>query len=226
MSRPVRASRLPTLEILESRNLLSGGYSAKTLAAQEAVARSVGFPPTPLPQVANIKLDRITNPKNGNALLFPPFGHVLVQGKQPVPGRTYNILFISVLNNTEQTFHASDNLEVRTRSQTPGEAVPVLTGDQVWKPGERIVFYRLTKLYYPLSPTQTSGFVFNFVRPTATAIPGPSGIFLRIKYNPAKFGQQLDHIVSAGIGARGHQLGLPDTAIWQLLPASARYVRL
>jgi hypothetical protein len=212
----------PQLEPLEAKYLLSGGASATHPAAQGAE----GVPHQNTSKVTNIKLDRITNPKGGNSLLFPPFSHVLVQQAQPVPGRVYNVLFISVLNGTGQTFHASDNIQVKTRNQPPGLSIPILTGDQEWKPGERIVFYRLTKEYYPLSPTQTSGFVFNFVKPMATAIPGPSGIFLRLKYDPATFNQVLDHIVSAGIGARGHQLGLPDTAIWEIYPPNFKYIRL
>jgi len=67
----------------------------------------------------------------------------------------------------------------------------------------------------------SAGFVFNFVKPQVTAIPGPSGIFLRLKYDPATFDRVLDAIVVKGPGARGHLLGLPDTAIWEVIPAGS-----
>ncbi len=47
-------------------------------------------------------------------------------------------------------------------------------------------------------------------------IPGPSGIFLRLTYDPATFARTLDWIVAYGQGAQqgaGSALGLPDTAI-------------
>lgn len=93
-------------------------------------------------------------------------------------------------------------------------------------PGGRIVFYVLSKKYYPLVPTQSAGFQVNFSTPAATGIPGPSGIALRIKYNPATFLKTLDYYVTSGPGAIGHQFGLPDTAIWQILPDSGKIVHL
>ena len=51
-----------------------------------------------------------THSTGRSALFNPPFGHVLVQTQVPIPGQTYNILFISVYNGTAKTFTASDNL--------------------------------------------------------------------------------------------------------------------
>src|SRR5262249_42133787 len=161
------------------------------------------------------------NPTPVNAILKPPFAHVAVQSRPPVPGRVYNLLFISVYNRSGRTFTASDNLRVRISNQTRTHAYPILTGTQERKPRERLVFYVLTKQYYPLSPKVSAGFQFNFARPQVVAIPGPSGIFLRLKYNPATFDKVLDTIVVSGPGARGHQLGLPDTSLWELIPAGS-----
>jgi hypothetical protein len=180
----------------------------------------------PDPGITRIKFDRVTNPKGSNALFSPPFGHDLVQTKLPIPGQVYNILFISVYNGSGTTLTASDHITVRTSNTPAGEQFPILTGDQVWKPGGRIVFYLLSKKYYPLTPTQSAGFRFNFDHPGATAVPGPSGIALRIRYNPATFDQILDRYVTSGPGAIGHQFGLPDTAIWALFPPSAKLIHL
>ena len=169
--------------------------------------------------VMGVTMDRITNPSSANKVLTPPFAQVLVQGKQPVPGQVYNVLFISVYNGTGGTFTASDNLQVRLSNQTPAHGYPLLSGTQEWQPGDRMVFYVLTKKYYPATPTVSEGFKFNFVNPKVTAIPGPSGIFLRLTYNPATFARVLNSIVVNGPGARGHELGLPDTSIWEIIPA-------
>jgi hypothetical protein len=180
----------------------------------------------PAPQVTKIQLDRVTNPKGQNALFNPPFGHVLVQTRLPIPGQVYNILFVSVYNGSGMTLTASDDITVRTSNTPAGQEFPILTGDQQWKPGGRIVFYVLSKKYYPFTPVVSSGFQFNFVSPKATAIPGPSGIALRVKYNPATFDQTLDRSVTSGPGAIGHQFGLPDTAIWALYPPTAKIIHL
>jgi hypothetical protein len=58
-------------------------------------------------------------------------------------------------------------------------------------------------------------------------IPGPSGIFLRLKYNPATFARTLDWIVAFGPGAEGGagaKLGLPDTAINMLVSAKTQRI--
>jgi hypothetical protein len=163
---------------------------------------------------------RITNPTIYNNQLTPPFSHVLVQSKQPVPGQTYNVLYVAVRNGTAQTFDASSGLTVLF----PGQAgpVPILTGNQQWKPGQEFVFYVLTKKYYPLPNVVTSAFVFDLGGAKSAAIPGPSGIFLRLKYNPATFDRTLDWIVAFGPGAQGGvgpKFGLPDTAIYEFVSA-------
>jgi hypothetical protein len=228
----------PALERLEEKRPLSGVTSPAAIAHSHHQAPAVGSAGASNPvqdegstiertpaqrgsRVTGVTLDRITNPTPFNAVFKPPFAHVLVQSRQPVPGQVYNVLFISVYNATGRTFNASDNLTVRITDQTPAHAVPILTGTQQWKPRERMVFYVLTKQYYPLSPVVSAGFQFNFIHPPVTAIPGPSGIFLRVKYNPATFARVLDTIVVSGPGARGHELGLPDTAIWEIIPAGS-----
>lgn len=224
----------PGLERLEEIQPLTAGLAAGHAAALLAARQAQHASATPLissqmnppaPGIA-LNMDRITNPTDANKILQPPFQHVILQDKAPVPGQTYNVMFISVWNGTNQTFTAADNLRARLSTQSPGHDYPILTGNQVWKPGDRIVFYILTKKYYPLAPTASAGFKFNFVNPRVTAIPGPSGIFLRVKYNPATFNKVLDAIVVSGKGARGSYLGLPDTAIWEILPAYKPVLRL
>jgi|GEM_PF-1103725 len=197
------------------------GGGATALAARAPLA-----PRHPQQPPFGITMDRITNPTPFNAILTPPFQHVRVQTNAPVPGQVYNVLFLSVWNGTRQTFTANNGLTVRLSNQTAAHAYPILTGDQQWRPGQRIVFYVLTKQYYPLSPQVSAGFQFNFVNPRVTAIPGPSGIFLRLKYNPATFDQVLDQIVTSGPGAKGHTLGLPDTSIWEIIPQTPGTIRL
>jgi hypothetical protein len=182
---------------------------------------------------SGIKLDRVTNPRvvNGvsNASLTPPYGHVLVQRQLPVPGQTYNLLFLSVYNATGKTITASDNYTVRTTNTAKGISFPILQGNQVWPAGGRIVFYLMTNSYYTLNPSQTAGFTFNFLDPSTplvNAIPGPSGIALRIKYNPATIDKVLDYYVTSGPGAIGHQFGIPDTAIFNIFPKSVKAVHL
>ena len=85
-----------------------------------------------------------------------------------------------------------------------------------------MVFYILSKEYYPLSPKVSAGFAFDLGGRRGVAIPGPSGIFLRVKYDPATFPKVLDHIVAFGPGAKGHLLGLPDTALWEILDTKSR----
>jgi hypothetical protein len=171
-------------------------------------------------------MDRITNPTPVNAILKPPFPQVMVQSRPPVPGQVYNILFVSVYNRTRRTFTASDGLTVKLSDQTSAHAYPILTGNEVWAPRQRFVFYALTKKHLPGSPVVNSGFEFNFVNPSVIAIPGPSGIFQRVKYNPATFSQVLNTIVTSGPGAKGHLLGLPDTSLWELIPSSLHVIPL
>ncbi len=230
-----RMEPLETKQLLSARPLLSRAAEAKVQALQQATqaARTAdnsvnpalylptGIGPRPSVPLPPISLDRVTNPHGRNALFDPPFGHVLVQSTLPVPGQIYNVLFLSVYNGTNETFTASDGLGVRTAS-SPGQWYPILSGNEVWAPGGRIVFYVISKKYYPLTPTQSTGFQINFSSPKATGIPGPSGIGLRIRYDPATFLQKLDYLVTSGPGAIGHQFGLPDTAIWQILPRSSK----
>jgi hypothetical protein len=164
---------------------------------------------------------RITNPNRFNNSLTPPFQHVLVQSIQPVPGQVYNILFISVRNGTARTFTASNGFLVRLPG---GKTFPVLTGNQEWKPGEVFVFYVLTKKYYPVSEIG-GGFEFDMGGGTFTLVPGPSGIFLRLKYNPATFDHSLDQIVAFGPGSqggKGYFFGLPVTSVNEIVSARTR----
>ena len=85
---------------------------------------------------------------------------------------------------------------------------------------EDFVFYVLTKQYYPPRPIVSDGFEFNLAGSRGIAIGGPSGIFLRIKYDPARFPRMLDWIVTRGPGAYGHRTGIADTAIWQFTRTS------
>ena len=141
---------------------------------------------------------RITQPNRFNNHLTPPFSQVMVQARPPIPGQVYNILFISVRNGSAQTFNSSNDFQVRLPG---GKAFPILTGNQQWAPGQIFVFYVLTKKYYPLAQIP-GGFQFDLMGRSSTLIPGPSGIFLRIKYNPAKFASQLNKIVAFGQGAQ------------------------
>jgi hypothetical protein len=165
-------------------------------------------------------------------ILLPPFQQVLVQKAQPVPGKVYNILYVALKNGTNQTFTASSGFTVRIPGFTgtrrvAGNAFPILTGDQTWKPQQVIVFYIIGHQYYPLSPQVAAGFQFNLGGRSTTLVPGPSGIALRIKYNPATFARTLDWIVAFGQGAQlgtGPKYGLPDTAINQFVSAGTHRI--
>lgn len=159
---------------------------------------------------------RITNPTKHRVRLFPPFQQVLVQSIPPVPGQVYNVLSVAVKNATAQTFTASNDFVVRLPG---GKTFPVLTGNEVWKPRTWIVFYALTKQYYPLRQVP-GGFEFNFGGRITTLVPGPSAIFLRLRYNPATFARTLNWITAFGQGAQlglGPPLGIADTAINQIV---------
>jgi hypothetical protein len=168
-------------------------------------------------QAARFTVSRITNTSAGNAVdLVPPFQQVLVQAKPPMPGRTYNVLSVAVRNHTSRTFTAQDHFSVKLSGQS--YSTPILTGDEQWKPGQFIVFYVLTHQYYPAHPVVSGGFEFDLDGSRGVAIPGPSGIFLRLPYRPATFARTLDWIVAYGPGAEGGlgpRYGLPDTQIWQ-----------
>jgi hypothetical protein len=211
----------PHFERLEEKRPLSGG-------AASATATSAGAGTSANPEVSaeatEVKPNygylvyRITNPDQYNNSLTPPFTQVLVQTKQPVAGQTYNVLYVAVRNGTAQTFNSTSNFYVRF----PGDPTkfPILTGTQTWKPGQEFVFYVLTKSYYPLPSEVHSGFEFSLKGARSIGIPGPSGIYLRVKYNPLRFDKTLNWIVAYGPGAQGGtgiKYGLPDTAIYEFV---------
>jgi hypothetical protein len=153
--------------------------------------------------------------------LVPPFQQFLVQTRQPVPGQVYNVNYIALKNGTAQTFDASSGFTVRLTNQRGNLGFPILTGTEQWKPGQVIVFYVLTKKYYPVSFV-AGGYQFDLGGRSSTLAPGPSGIFLRLTYNPATFARTLDWIVAYGQGAQlglGPKFGLPDTAINEFVAA-------
>jgi len=240
--RPIKKS-LPGLERLEEKRLLSAGPSTRSIAHLESGARSpaapadtssaagatgqgAATPDTPEKKpTTGFLVYRITNPNRYDNGLKPPFAQVLVQADQPVPGQVYNILSIVARNGTAQTFNASSGFYVRF--PTTNYTVPILTGSQQWQPGQQIVFYVLTKKYYPLPSEQHSGFEFDLDGARSVAIPGPSAIALRIKYDPATFSRTLDSIVAFGQGNQGGvgaKFGLPNTAINEFLFAQTNRI--
>jgi hypothetical protein len=190
----------PCVERFEAKQLLSAG---------------------PAPASAGFLAYRITNPSPFNGHLTPPFPQVLVQSLQPVPGQVYNILFVTVRNGTAQTFDASSGFQVRLPH---GKSFPILTGSQQWKPGQVFVFYVLTKQYYPVRIVG-GGFQLDLGGRSSTLVPGPSGIFLRLKYNPTTFARTLNQIVAFGQGAEGGlgpKFGLPVTSMNEFVSAKTR----
>jgi len=236
--RPTKQFR-PGLEPLEARRPLSAGLTTAhpvgPWAGPEtptAVGAPGGRPQGPARITASrtdVKPNygylvyRITNPSPYNDKLVPPFRNVLVQTRQPRPGQVYNILYVAVRNGTLQTFDARSGFRVMYPSQY--QSFPILTGSEQWKPGQEFVFYVLTKKYYPLHSPVHSGYEFDLGGARSIAIPGPSGIFLRVTYNPATFDRVLDHIVAYGPGAQGGKgvkFGLPDTAINEFVNAKTQ----
>jgi hypothetical protein len=228
---PRRRKLCPQLDQLEEKQLLNAALPAIHAASSgRASEREADYAAVRSDTriaargVSEFKILRITNTRFPSSVnLKPPFLQVLVQATQPVPGQVYNVLQLSMRNGTNQTFTASSGLSVRlaTSGDAKPRAFPVLTGGEQWKPGQFATFYVLTKKYYPVNPVVSAGFSFSFA-PGAVAIPGPSGIFLRLKYNPATFAKTLDWIVAYGPGAeggKGAKLGLPDTAIWEFVSA-------
>jgi hypothetical protein len=212
----------PGLEQFEAKQLLSAvsltahaGGPVHDQRSQPAPVADSGF-----------LLFRVTNPSSQIPYkLVPPFQQVLVQGRKPVPGQVYNVGYVTVKNGTAQTFDTSNDFNVRMTNQPKGFAgFPILTGDQQWKPGQILVFYVLTKKYYPVSFV-SGGFQLNAGGRSSTAIPGPSGIFLRLKYDPATFARTLNWIVAFGPGnqsGKGARFGLPNTAINELVSAKTQ----
>ncbi len=219
----------PDLERLEAKRPLSAGASSASLASVGGASAPSGSADLGTVSTSSIAAKpefgflvyRITNPNPYNDKLAPPSMNVRVQTRQPIPGQTYNILFITVRNGTSKTFDAGSGFEVKF----PGDkhVYPILTGDQQWKPGQVFVFYVLSKKYYPLPSQVHSGFEFSLEGARSVAIPGPSGIFLRVKYDPATFDRTLDQIVMTGPGAqggKGFKYGLPVTSIYEFLPST------
>jgi hypothetical protein len=212
----------PALERFEQRQLLSASPVTHHLAARGAhqalaVARTEK-PQPPLP--THFLAFRVTNPSAQTPYpLVPPFQQVLVQSTTPVPGQVYNVLQIALKNGTSQTFEASSGFKVRLTTQK--QYVPILTGSEQWKPKQVIVFCVLTKKYYPV-PEVSGGFQFDLGGTSSTLVPGPSGIFLRLPYNPSTFAKTLNWIVAYGPGNQGGvgaKYGLPDTAIDEFVAA-------
>jgi hypothetical protein len=243
MRRRQKTAFHPDLERFEAKQLLSAGASAahgvhpeygSVASASQPAATSGAHAATVDVSGKRSSLSkgflayRLTNPTYRLVHLIPPFQHVLVQHIQPVPGQVYNILFVAVMNGTGQTFTAANGFKVRLPGFTgthrvTDNAFPVLTGNQVWKPKTWIVFYAISKKYYPLSPQISAGFQLDTGGRSSTLVPGPSGIFLRLTYDPAKFASMLDWIVAYGQGAQqgaGSALGLPDTDINILVSAN------
>jgi hypothetical protein len=229
--RPIAKFR-PDLERFEPKQLLSAGPAATHAARAHPAATSGLAAGGATPQLApstqtGYLAYRITNPSGRPVNFFPPFLHVLVQRAQPVPGHVYNLLFIAVRNGTAKTFTASDGLTVRLPGFTGTHRVinkgfPVLTGNQVWKPGTWTIFYVLGKEYYPLSPQVAAGFQLQAGGRSSTIVPGPSGIFLRLTYNPATFDKTLDWIAVNGPGSQagvGPPVGMPVTFLNVLVSA-------
>ena len=202
----------PDMERLEARRALSApgltGLARNTLSPH-AVKPLHGY-----------LVYHITNTNRFNNAMVPPFGQVLVQAVQPVPGRQYNVMQVVVRNGTTKTFTAADDFTVRLTSQR--FSFPILTGNEEWKPGQWFIFYIITKKYYPFNNQLAGGFVFDMGGAQSVAVPGPAGIFLRLTYNPATFSRTLNWIVTRGPGVEGGagiKYGLPVTSLYEFLPS-------
>ena len=211
----------PGLEQFEEKLLLSAG-SLTTHAGPQT--KDLRRQPEPAGAFGYLAF-RVTNtPWQTPYKLVPPFQQVLVQSRQPVPGQVYNVLSIAVKNGTAQTFDCKQ--WVYRKTIPGGHALPILTGNEQWKPQQVIVFYVLTKKYYPLALVP-GGFQLDLGGRSSTLVPGPSGIFLRLKYNPATFARTLDWIVAFGQGnqvGKGAKYGLPNTAINEIVDARTRRI--
>jgi hypothetical protein len=205
------------VEALEAKQPLSG-LAAAAPASHQVTADHISHKPN-----HGYLVYRITNPNRFNNHIVFPLTPVLVQGPQPVPGQVYNLLYLTVRNGTAKTFDASSGFRVKLSGQ-PG-SFPILTGDQQWTPGQWFAFYVLTKKYYPIQNPVTGGFIFDLGNARSVAIPGPSAIFLRLKYNPATFERTLNTIAAAGQGVQGgagFKFGLPITNFYEFLSAKTR----
>jgi len=214
----------PGLEQFEEKQLLSAG-SLTTHAGPQT--KDLRRQPAPVGTYGYLAF-RVTNtPWQTPYKLVPPFQQVLVQSRQPVPGQVYNVNAVTVKNGTSQTFTASNGFTVRMTNQPRSfRGFPILTGNEQWKPGQILVFYVLIKKYYPVSFV-AGGFQLDLGGRSSTLVPGPSGIFLRLKYNPATFARTLNWIVAFGQGnqvGKGAQYGLPNTSINEIVDARTRRI--
>jgi hypothetical protein len=216
----------PDLEQFEQKQLLSASaltqHRAQAKAESQTASTQTVVSESTLPH--GFLGFRVTNPSvQVNYKLNPPFKQVLVQTAKPVAGQTYNVLQIAVRNGTGQTFTANNNFTVRLNTNKK-DVFPVLTGSEQWKPKAVIVFYILTKKYYPL-PQTYGGFQLDLGGKSSTLVPGPSAIFLRLKYNPATFANSLDVIIAGGQGNQGGlgtKFGIPNTSINEIVAAHTR----
>jgi hypothetical protein len=221
--RPIIKFR-PCLERLEEKVVLSSTATAHMAHAAHSVSDHLVYPPEGQKPYFGYLAFRITNPTPFNDYMPTPSGQVLVQSKQPVPGKVYNVLQVTVRNGTAQTFTAS-NSDFKVRFPGQKATFPILTGNEVWKPGQVYVFYVLSTKYYPLPDEAQDGFEFDLDGARSVGIPGPSGIYLRIKYNPATFPKTLDYIVQHGPGNQGgagFKYGLPVTSINSFVSSKTR----
>jgi hypothetical protein len=212
----------PGLEQFEEKQLLSAG-SLTTHAGPQT--KDLRRQPEPAGAFGYLAF-RVTNtPWQTPYKLVPPFQQVLVQSGQPVPGQVYNVNDVAVKNGTSQTFTASNGFTVRMTNQPRSfGGFPVLTGNEQWKPGQVIVLYVLTKKYYPVSFV-AGGFQLDLGGRSSTLVPGPAGIFLGLKYDPATFARTLNWIVAYGQGnevGQGAKYGLPNTSINEITDAKTR----
>jgi hypothetical protein len=212
----------PGLEQFEEKQLLSAG-SLTTHAGPQT--KDLRRQPEPVGTFGYLAF-RVTNtPWQTPYKLVPPFQQVLVQSGQPVPGQVYNVNDVTVKNGTSQTFTASNGFTVRMTNQPRSfGGFPILTGNEQWKPGQVIVLYVLTKKYYPVSFV-AGGFQLDLGGRSSTLVPGPAGIFLRLKYDPATFARTLNWIVAYGQGnqvGQGAKYGLPNTSINEIVDARTR----
>jgi hypothetical protein len=219
----------PGLEPFEAKQLLSAGSLATHVLNTKdgPQAHDHRRQPEPVGTFGYLAF-RVTNtPHQTPYELNPPFQQVLVQGREPVPGQVYNVTDVTVKNGTAVTFNASDNLTVRMTNQPRSfGGFPILTGNEQWKPGQVLVFYVLTKKYYPVSFV-AGGFQVDLGGRSSTLVPGPAGIFLRLKYDPATFARTLNWIVAYGQGnqvGKGAKYGLPNTSINEIIDARAHRI--
>ena len=153
---------LPGIERLEAKQLLSAapawrpGQATRFRLPRRPTLRRQAQQNTVSPDGKKpgfgYLLFRITNPNTYNKTLRPPFNQVLVQTQQPVPGQVYNILFV-----VGEEWHGTNlQCEQWFLCEDPSIScdLPILTGNEQWKSGQQIVFYIMTKKYYPLPSTR------------------------------------------------------------------------